>query len=70
MVFDPQVDVRRLNAIGDPLLYRIGLAGLFSHYGIDRVRRALIEEAARAGTISIASATNWMRAEPPRRRAS
>ena len=33
MTVDLALEARRLNAIGDPLLYRIGVAGLISHYG-------------------------------------
>jgi hypothetical protein len=34
---DLLTDVRRLNAIGDPLLYRIVLGVLLAHYGPDRI---------------------------------
>jgi hypothetical protein len=69
MIFDLEGDVRRLNAIGEPFLFRIGLAGLFARYGVEPVRRALIEDAARPGAVSIATASGWMRLGPPRRKA-
>jgi hypothetical protein len=56
MTVDLVLEARHLNAIGDPLLYRIGVAGLISHYGREAVRRAFIREAARAGAVSIAMA--------------
>ena len=48
--------MQRFNAIGEPLLYRIGLAGLVSRFGADRVQIALVQDAARLGVVSIASA--------------
>jgi hypothetical protein len=63
MIFDLKSEVRRLNAIGDSFLYRIALTGLLARYGTERVRRALIEEAADAGVISIAAAPGWC--QPP-----
>jgi hypothetical protein len=65
MTVDLALEARRLNAIGDPLLYRIGVAGLISHYGREVVRQAFIFEAARVGTVSIATASAW---RLPRRR--
>ena len=61
MTFDILTDVGRVNTVGDPLLFRIGLAGLFAQYGTEPVRRTLIEEAARAGdnVVSIATALDW-----------
>ena len=59
MIFDLATEVRRLNAIGEPFLYRIGLAGLFTRYGIESVRRAFIDDAARMGAVSIALAPGW-----------
>jgi hypothetical protein len=56
---------RRLNAIGDPLLYRIGDAGLISRYGREAVRQSFICEATRDGAVSIATASGW---RLPRRR--
>ena len=32
MIVDLALETRRRNAIGDPLLYQIGVAGLISHY--------------------------------------
>jgi hypothetical protein len=64
VTFDIWTDVDRVNGVGDPLLFRIGLAGLFAQYGTEPVRRRLIEEAARAGdnVVSIATALDW---QPP-----
>jgi hypothetical protein len=59
MIFDLATEVRRLNTIGEPLLYRIGLAGLISRYGLNSVRRAFVDDAARMGAVSIASAPGW-----------
>jgi hypothetical protein len=59
MIVDLPLEARRLNAIGDPLLYRIGVAGLISCYGRDTVRQAFIREAARDGAVSIAIAPGW-----------
>ncbi len=59
MIVDLSLEARRLNAIGDPLLYRIGVAGLISHHGREMVRRAFIREAARVGVVSIAMAPAW-----------
>ena len=61
MTSDLTTEVRLLNAIGEPLLFRIGLAGLISRFGADCVRRALVEDATHVGVISIASATGWRR---------
>jgi hypothetical protein len=62
LTFDLLTDVRRLNAIDDALLYRVVLGGLLTHYGSDRIRRALLE-ARRTGpnVISIAAAPHWFR---------
>jgi hypothetical protein len=46
MIVDLAFEARRLNTIGDPLLYRIGVAGLISRYGRETVRQVLIREAA------------------------
>ena len=62
---DLALEARRLNAIGDPLLYRIGVAGLVAHHGREAVRQAFIREAARDGAVSIAMAPAW---RLPRRR--
>ena len=70
MSSDLESEARRLNAIGDPLIFRIMLINLFARHGRDRVASVLIDEAARAGAISIAVAPRWMRPnEPPRRKA-
>jgi hypothetical protein len=61
VIFDLATEVRRLNAIGDPFLYRIGLTGLFTRYGMESVRRAFIDDAARRGAVSIALAPGWCR---------
>jgi hypothetical protein len=53
------LEVRQLNAIDEPLLYRIDVAGLISHYGRETVRAAFIREAERIGAISIARASRW-----------
>jgi hypothetical protein len=69
MTFDLASEVRRLNGVGDPLIFRIMLVNLLATHGRDRVASALINEAARAGAISIAFASLWMRPnEPPRRK--
>lgn len=65
MIVDLALETRRLNAIGDPLLFRIGVAGLISCYGRETVRQAFICEAARDRTVSIAVAPGW---RLPRRR--
>jgi hypothetical protein len=67
LTFDLLTDVRRLNAIGDALLYWIVLGALLTHYGSARIRRALLDEARRAGpnVISIAAAPHWFRRRPP-----
>jgi hypothetical protein len=59
MIVDLALETRRLNAIGDPLLYRIGVAGLISHYDRETVAQAFIREAARDGAVSIATAPGW-----------
>jgi hypothetical protein len=59
MIVDLSLEARRLNALGDPLLYRIGVAGLISHHGRKTVRQAFIREAERDGTVSIATAAGW-----------
>jgi transcription-repair coupling factor (superfamily II helicase) len=53
------LEVRRLNAIGEPLLYRIDVATLISHHGRETVRAAFIREAERIGVVSIARAPRW-----------
>ena len=65
MTVDLALEARRLNAIGDPLLYRIGVAGLISHHGRETVRQAFIREAERDGAVSIATSPGW---RLPRRR--
>jgi hypothetical protein len=65
MTFDIESEVRQLTAIGEPFLYRIGLAGLLARYGTERVRCVLIEEAARTGAVSIAAASGWCRLPRP-----
>ncbi len=59
MIVDLSLEARSLNAIGDPLLYRIGVAGLISHHGRKTVRQAFIREAERDGAVSIATAPGW-----------
>jgi hypothetical protein len=59
MTGDLATEVQRFNAIGEPLLYRIGLAGLVSRFGADRVQSALVQDSARLGVVSIASAAGW-----------
>jgi hypothetical protein len=54
-----ELEARRLNAIREPLLYRIAVASLISHHGREAVRQALICEAERSGVISIALAPRW-----------
>jgi hypothetical protein len=57
-MFDLDLEVRRLTA-AEPLLCRIEVAGLISHYGREAVRAALIREAERIGAVSIARASRW-----------
>lgn len=59
MTDDLMIEVRRLNTIGDPLIYRILLARMIALHGRDCVRRALIYAAAGMGAISIAAAARW-----------
>ena len=59
MIDDLSLETRRLNAVGDPLLYRIGVAGLISRYGRETVRQAFIRDAAGDGVVSIAMAPGW-----------
>jgi hypothetical protein len=61
MTNDLASQVWQLTAIGEPLLYRIGLAALISRFGVGEVRSALVESAAHMGVVSIASATGWRR---------
>ena len=58
MIVDLALETRRLNKIGDPLLYRIGVAGLISHYDKENVAQAFIREAADYA-VSIATAPGW-----------
>jgi hypothetical protein len=58
-MIDLALEARCPNAVGDPLLYRIGVAGLISRYGRETVRQALIREATRDGAVSIAMAAGW-----------
>jgi hypothetical protein len=53
------LEARRLNAIREPVLYRVALAGLIHHHGRDAVRQAFIREAEREGVTSIALAPRW-----------
>jgi hypothetical protein len=53
------LEVRRLNAVDEPLLYRIDVASLISHYGHGPVRAAFVREAERIGAVSIARAPRW-----------
>jgi hypothetical protein len=57
MTVDLEIVARRLNAIDEPLSYR--LAVVITRYGREAVRGALMKEAARAGAVSIASAPRW-----------
>jgi transcription-repair coupling factor (superfamily II helicase) len=59
MTVDLALEARRLNAIGDPLLYRIGVAGLIARHDRETVRQAFVREAARDGVVSIALAPDW-----------
>jgi hypothetical protein len=56
---DLDLEVRRLNALGESLLYRIDVAGLITHHGREAVRAAFIREAERIGVVSIARAPRW-----------
>jgi len=64
-----QVQVVRLNTIGDPLLYAVMLAGLIGQHGRARVRQALIDEADKMGVISIAASEGWCERARPRSKA-
>jgi hypothetical protein len=73
LTFDLLTDVRRLNAIGDALLYRIVLGSVIAHYGRERVRCALRFEARCAGdnVISLAASSGWFRGQTrPHRKVS
>ena len=59
MTLDLTLEVRRLNAVGEPLLYRIDVASLVARYGREAVRAAFVREAARIGVASIAQAARW-----------
>jgi hypothetical protein len=65
MTIDLDLEVRRLNAIGEPLLYRIGVAGLISHHGRESVRAAFMRNAAGTGVTSIAAAAKWRELRRP-----
>jgi hypothetical protein len=58
-VLDLDLEVRRLNALDEPLLYRIDVAGLIARNGRETVRAAFIREAERIGATSIARAPRW-----------
>jgi hypothetical protein len=62
---DLDLEVRRLNAIDEPLLYRIDVAGLISHHGREAVRAAFVREAERVGVVSIARAPRWREPRRP-----
>jgi hypothetical protein len=59
VIDDLDLEVRRLNVVDEPLLYRIGVAGLVARHGRDAVRAAFMRAAAEIGAASIASATRW-----------
>jgi hypothetical protein len=59
MTVDLEIEARQLNAIDEPLSYRLAVASLITRHGRDAVRRALMREADRAGAVSIASAPRW-----------
>ena len=59
-------EVANLNRIRGGFFYRLALGELVIRHGLDRVRTALIVDAARMGTISIAAASDW--AKPSRER--
>jgi hypothetical protein len=59
MTLDLTLEVRRLNAIDEPLLFRIDVAGLVARYGREAVRAAFIREAESIGVVSIAQAPRW-----------
>jgi hypothetical protein len=61
MISNVVTEARRLNAIGDPLLFRIGLVGLVARYGAAEVRRALIDDIPAGGgnIASIFASRNW-----------
>jgi hypothetical protein len=59
------LEVRRLNAVDEPLLYRIDVASLISRHGREVVRAALIHEAERIGAVSIARAPRWREPRRP-----
>lgn len=53
MTVSLDLEARRLNAIREPLLYRIAVASLIWRHGREAVRQAFICEAERNGTASI-----------------
>jgi hypothetical protein len=59
MTVSLELEARRINAIREPLLYRIAVAGLISHFGRETVRAAFVHEAERDGVVSIAQAARW-----------
>jgi hypothetical protein len=56
MITNLDLEARRLNAIREPLLYRIAIAGLIWRHGREAVRHALVREAQRNDVLSIALA--------------
>jgi hypothetical protein len=64
MVTSFDLEARRLNAIREPLLYRIAVASLIWNHGRESVRQALIREAERNGVMSIALAPRWRERRP------
>jgi hypothetical protein len=56
---DLDLEVRRLNAIDEPLLHRIDVAGLIAGHGRETVRAAFVREAERIGAVSIVRAPRW-----------
>jgi hypothetical protein len=59
VITDLDLEVRRLNAVGEPLLHRIDVGGLIARHGREAVRAAFIREAERFGAVSIARAPRW-----------
>jgi hypothetical protein len=57
-------EVRQLNA-AEPLLCRIEVAALISHYGREAVRAAFVREVDRIRAVSIARAPRWREPRRP-----
>jgi hypothetical protein len=64
-MIDLDPEVRRLNELDEPLLYRIDVTGLISRHGREAVSAAFVREAERIGAVSIARAPRWRESRRP-----